>query len=313
MDEMNIRMLAREEALLAADPVDSPSSFSPSDIPMAGGHVQAVHTGLRSRDTFHWAHSGSGAVTIKNVFVAFDGVVTGYADGSVNVSGTTYVCATVSFTMEEKKATGVESVTIGSAGAFEDASKKILGDDDELTGVVVPIYKLQKLAGSDVVVCLEDYVHGVPCAVSVQVMDGISLENNADGKPQIMEWDGEENTTGNGISQILKADPESGELSAFGDSGRYELLCRVGGPGGPVGYMPIGEGDGSDPEDPNAAACDQNTHPASGGGGGGEEEEEDSHPADQDEEHPGEGDNGTGGDTGNAQHPAADDCYTTAY
>ncbi len=150
-----------------------------------------------------------------------------------------------------------------------------------------------------------------PLGPSGGIPDGISLENNGDGKLQIMEWDGTANGTANGISKLLKADPKSGELSAFGDSGRYELLCRVGGPGGPVGYMPIGEGDGSDPEDPNAAACDQNTHPASGGGGGGEEEDDD-HPQDEDEEHPGEGDHGTGGDTGNTQHPAADDCYTTA-
>jgi len=195
--------------------------------------------------------------------------------------------------------------SLGAQAGFADAFNRVLDILENIKGLGG--VEICKNGVNWRVVITDD----VSAPESGGIPDGISLENNADGKTQIMEWDGEENTTGNGISQILKADPESGELSAFGNSGRYELLCRVGGPGGPVGYMPIGEGDGSDPEDPNADECDQNTHPASGGGGGGEEE--DSHLADQDEEHPGEGDNGTGGDTGDTQHPASDDCYTTAY
>ena len=175
----------------------------------------------------------------------------------------------------------------------------------------LPLYEITKTTTGTVVRCKVNlrYFDSVPTLQAPP--DGISLEMLGGGKDQIYGWNDIDNTTANGISQVLIADVDTGVISATGDGDTYELLCRVGGPGGPVGYMPIGEGDGSDPEDPNADGCDQNTHPASGGGGGGEEEDDD-HPQDQDEEHPGEGDNGTGGDTGDSDHPAADDCYTTA-
>lgn len=178
----------------------------------------------------------------------------------------------------------------------------------------IPLYKItKKTSGSDVSLRVSlRYLSGIPALPAPP--DGVSLQPAAEGKTQIYAWDNEDNGTASGISQVLKADPVTGKITASGSHDGYELLVRVGGAGGAVGYMPIGEGDGSDPESPDDKTCDQNQHPASGGGGAASEHENNEHSYSGDDVgHPGEGDNGTGGDTGNTQHPASDDCYTTAY
>lgn len=129
---------------------------------------------------------------------------------------------------------------------------------------------------------------------------------------QIYGFDAE--TIGPGLLTLLKVDhPEGGdpELTSAGESDNIFLLGqRVNGDIRSVVRIPLSLEEANDPDSPGNEECDQNTHPASGGGGTDEEED---HPADEDEEHPGEGEHGTDGDTGDSQHPAADDCYTTAY
>ena len=106
--------------------------------------------------------------------------------------------------------------------------------------------------------------------------DGRSLELKlVDGVPvwQIVGFDSD-NTTSKGISEVLVADPETGEITASGGS-QYELIARVGGANGTIGFMPIGDGDGEDPSTTENDGCQHEDFPGSGGddpgGGGGDE------------------------------------------
>lgn len=61
--------------------------------------------------------------------------------------------------------------------------------------------------------------------------------------------------TAAGLSECIEVDPESGAVSAKSAGDKYQLVVRVTSSGGNViGYMPLGTGDGDDPEpaDPNA-------------------------------------------------------------
>lgn len=83
-----------------------------------------------------------------------------------------------------------------------------------------------------------------------------------DGVPvlQIAGFD-QEGGTQYGITDILSADPETGEITA--ENGEdYEILVRKSGAGGKVGFMPFGPGTGEEdkPDDP----CDD--HPGGGDG-----------------------------------------------
>ena len=95
------------------------------------------------------------------------------------------------------------------------------------------------------------------------LIDDLSLEANTKGKAQITAWDNEDNGTASGVSQVIKADPESGEILVIGDYEEYELLVRVGGVNGTVGYMPFGQGTG---EKPPPDPCED--HPEGGDGVG---------------------------------------------
>lgn len=119
----------------------------------------------------------------------------------------------------------------------------------------------------------------------------------------------DDDVTGKGLKQLIKADTDTGEISEESDAEKYQLVTRIKTDDGyMIGYMPLGEGDGEEEEMPEdeGAECDQNEHPATGegygndpagggGGGGGYE-------------HPGDG--GGGGDIDD--HPAIGDCYSTA-
>ena len=125
-----------------------------------------------------------------------------------------------------------------------------------------------------------------------------------------------DSVTGVGLSEIIKADTVTGKVSPESAAQKYQIVTRIKtGSGYMIGYMPFGEGDGDEDEMPDdeGAECDQNDHPGGGGGDGSAPEDADPHADGGDESHPGEDGNGTDGDTGDGQHPAADDCYTTAY
>jgi len=139
------------------------------------------------------------------------------------------------------------------------------------------------------------------------------------GSLQLFGFDPESDaaTLGPGLLKLLKVDhPEGGKpkLTAAGEVDSLWLVAqRVNGDYRGIVYIPINSDEATDTHKPDGPLCDQNEHPGGGGGGDGSAPEDaDSHDG-GDEDHPGDGGNGTGGDTGNSQHPAADDCYTTAY
>jgi hypothetical protein len=139
------------------------------------------------------------------------------------------------------------------------------------------------------------------------------------GSLQLFGFDPESDaaTLGPGLLKLLKVDhPEKGtpKLAAAGESDTIWLVAqRVNGDYRGIVYIPLNSEEATDTHKPDGPDCvDQNEHPGGGGGGDGSDPEDADHPQDEDEDHPGDDDNGTGGDTGNGQHPAADDCYTTA-
>ena len=98
--------------------------------------------------------------------------------------------------------------------------------------------------------------------------DGASTDLNggeAGGLLQISHFNDSEKDSGKGLADRLKADPETGEITAAeGDD--VMLVARKN---GKVIYIPL-SGDGSDPdEDPNAEAPDPCDHDSGGGKEGG--------------------------------------------
>lgn len=134
--------------------------------------LPAGGTGKRTFDTFRWWHTGEGAVSVANVVVAYQGLAATYADGNVSVtSGSKYICATVVWTVDEDtgKVTGITSVTIEAKDSFAEASM----EEEDGSGIRIPLYKLKKLAtsGVDEVVCEIDYIHGTAQALAVNTDD----------------------------------------------------------------------------------------------------------------------------------------------
>ena len=104
--------------------------------------------------------------------------------------------------------------------------------------------------------------------------DDASLEiSSADGSPlwQIYGFD-KDDTVAKGLQDCLEVDPESGNVWAADGTDQYELLVRVKGSDGStrqIGYMPIGQSTGEDPDGTSNDGCQHSSFPGSGDAGGG--------------------------------------------
>lgn len=169
-----LRAMIREEVALALMGMAEPKGMAFLNGAVGGGNDSAVsdtnpyagetvgECGTRDSDLYQWRHTGSGTVTIKNVAVSFDSVVTMYADSSVAISGTKYVYAEVTWTKDgDDVITGITSVTIGVETSFANASKKLSAD----AGYRAPLYQLKLNTTTNDVECVKDYVRGVVVSI----------------------------------------------------------------------------------------------------------------------------------------------------
>lgn len=105
-------------------------------------------------------------------------------------------------------------------------------------------------------------------------VDNVSVDKNggeSGGKLEIAHFKDGEKDSGTGLDSLLRADPETGEISAEGADGIMLVARRDG----EVVYIPIGGG-GEDPDTPGGkGGCDDHpgggdaVDPNAGGGGGG--------------------------------------------
>lgn len=106
-------------------------------------------------------------------------------------------------------------------------------------------------------------------------VDNVSVDKDggeSGGKLEIAHFKDGEKDSGTGLDSLLRADPETGEISAEGADG-IMLVARKD---GEVVYIPIGGGGGEDPDTPGGkGGCDDHpgggdaVDPNAGGGGGG--------------------------------------------
>jgi len=144
----------------------------------------------------------------------------------------------------------------------------------------------------------------VPPDGELEASESRSL-NYKSGKIQAYNFDQDEQVS-LGLQDCIEADPESGEITAI-NGGQYELIVRVKNNDGSVrsiGYMPLGESSGKDPEGTGESddGCSHDSAPDGSGGGGGGAGGGDAGEQQHDGEHPGGG-NGADDDHTSNEHP----------
>lgn len=94
--------------------------------------------------------------------------------------------------------------------------------------------------------------------------DDASIDIDKDGKTEFFHFKDDEQDSGKGLAQRLKADPETGEITSDDSSGAMLVARKEG----KVIYIPL-SGDGEDPEDPETPGGEQCDHDKTGGKEGG--------------------------------------------
>jgi len=103
----------------------------------------------------------------------------------------------------------------------------------------------------------------MPDTVSVEVQ-----EVKGSAVWQLRGFDDLDDITSKGLSEVIKADPDTGEIEAMSDS--YDLVVRIRDASGQrVGYMPLDVGDGGDDGTGRGGECAHTTAPDGSDGGGG--------------------------------------------
>ena len=94
--------------------------------------------------------------------------------------------------------------------------------------------------------------------------DDASIDIDKDGKTEFFHFKDDEQDSGKGLAQRLKADPETGEITSDDSSGAMLVARKEG----KVIYIPL-SGDGEDPEYPETPGGEQCDHDKTGGKEGG--------------------------------------------
>lgn len=137
-------------------------------------------------------------------------------------------------------------------------------DESEEGEIVLPVL-IAEISGRDV-------KQNVTSAITLGGADGIepdgaSVDANGGeegGRIQIAHFNDSEKDSGKGLASRLKADPETGEITAS-DGDSVMLVARKG---GKVIYIPL-SGDGEDPDDPGEDASNPCSHPGDPSPSGG--------------------------------------------
>jgi hypothetical protein len=205
------------------------------------------------------------AGTSENVAVTLAAAeeLEGWYKFSGSTSGTVFVWA--------EKAAGAPDDWWGS---WENASLnagQTLPDGAAASGAFIPVasidtatYRVRQFVSS----CLR-LISAPPDNASVEIA------YDANGYPitQLYGFNGDD-STGLGLAQCLEVDEATGAIKAKDESAQYRLVVQVVSDDGNVlGYMPLGEGDGSDPSAGAPSECGHDGAPGGGAGGGGGSDE----------------------------------------
>ena len=94
--------------------------------------------------------------------------------------------------------------------------------------------------------------------------DDASIDIDKDGKTEFYHFKDNQQDSGKGLAQRLKADPETGEITSLDSSGAMLVARKEG----KVIYIPL-DGEGEDPETPQTPGGEQCDHDKTGGKEGG--------------------------------------------